>query len=881
MTIPVLTTKLYPPPLRDNHLQRTRLLEKLYLQNASCKLTLVSAPAGFGKTTLIRDWAHAQDRVLVWYQLDKSDSDPARFIAHLLMGIRQHASDFDLDLSDLLQGGILPPVHDIFTALINALASLDINLILVLDDYHLLESTYLNEGLSFFVEHQPPQLHLVIITREDPDLPLARLRAQGQVNEIRTAQLRFTFDEVMTFLDDRMGLSLDRQLIQHLDERTEGWIAGLQLAGLSLLGRDNISNRIQSLRGNDRYIMEYLTSEVLEGLDSDIQAFLLKTSILDQLSAPICNALLDIENSQSLLDHIDNANLFLVPMDNHREAYRYHHLFAELLRHQLEARYGVGEILALHQIASQYYQINGDMLSAIHHVLLVSDYERAADLLTDYRMTLLQTGEWFTMGRLVSQLPEALVQSRLALAVTRSWEMLASAQMNELVDYLSHITQRLDDPHLMSEVSILQGYVMLWQNKPHQAIEHSKHALENLTLDNDFLLSFAHNNLGFAYRAANQLSDALDVFREVDRRFGDRHDIVHLRVTVNAIANIHIMQGDLRQAKQVYESVLERYATSGFPQRMMGLLYIGLATIYYEWNELERAEQALIQAYAGWGKSELAKEVMHGHLHLAFVYQAQGRPDKARQEMQIARDLSKLIIEEVFSLYINAYQARLDLLQGRWTAVEAWANHLSLNVDNPQINDFTEYAYMTLARWWLKDNKSATLQQVQFILQPMLELADETERTALKAEASLLHAILAKTFGERALAIEYLITSLDAGQQFIRLYLNEADSIQDLLETIATRKDLPTAMVHHANNLLSAMPQTHAQTASTELIEPLTDRELDVLRELAEGNSNRQIAEKLYVSVGTVKTHARHIYEKLSVNNRTHAVARARELGIL
>jgi len=880
MTLSILTTKLYPPPLRADTIRRPRLTDTLASQTMR-QLTLVSAPAGFGKTTAVRDWLETQAIPLVWYQLDSSDSDPARFVSHLLAGIRDHQPDFGMGIDDLFRGQILPPADVVFTELINALVAMSTQLILVLDDYHHLDSDYINTGIRFLLDHQPPQFKLVMITREDPDFPLAKWRVQGTVTEIRAEQLRFTIDEIVAFLRDTMGLHLDRQLIRQLDERTEGWIAGLQLAGLSLVGRDDVDGAIHNLHGDNRYIMDYLTSEVLDGLDPDMQTFLLKTSILEQLSADVCDRLTGRDNSHIMLERIDTANLFLVPMDNRRQTYRYHHLFAGLLRHQLHIRFDEATIHDLHQTASTYYHEQGDRMSAIQHMLTIKDYDSAADLLSDYRVQLLQTGEWFTMGRLVRQLPQQIIHDRIDLAVAHAWEKLASAQMNDLVAYLEDINARLDDTHLSAEVAILHGYVMLWQNAPKQAIEHSQRALQTVDKDNDFLYSFTLNNLGFAYRANNQLDEALDVFREVDRRFGDRHDVVHLRVTVNAIANIHQMRGDLRQARQVYDATLERYISSGFPRRMMGLLYIGMGMIDYQRNDLDRAEQNIKQAFIGWGPNELAKEVMHGHLHLAFVYQAQGRPDKARHEMQQATDLGRQIIEQVFGMYISGYQARLDLLQGRYTAVEAWADHLQLDVENPVINDFTEYSYLTLVRWWLKDNKANTLQQVQFILQPLLELADETGRHALKAEASLLHAMLAQAFGERSIAIDYLITSLSAGTQFKRLYINEGETIRDLLTVIVARDDLPTALTQHAEDILSAIPQTTVSPESQPLVEPLTDRELDVLRELSAGKSNRQIADKLYVSVGTVKTHARHIYEKLAVNNRTHAVARARELGII
>ena len=879
MTLPIIATKLYSPSLREDRISRPRLLEQLQA-GISRKLTLVSAPAGFGKTTLISDWLNQQNTPFIWYQLDESDSDPVRFITHLLAGIRQHLPNFGIGIEGGFQGQALPPTASLFTELINAFSVEQEPLILVLDDYHQVENPYLDEGIEFLLDHQPASLHVVMITREDPNLSLARLRGRGMLTEIRASHLRFRSDEIEAFLKQTMHLSLDSASIKKLDSRTEGWIAGLQLAGLSLVGREDSAAVIDNFRGDDRYVVDYLMSEVLHQQEPATQEFLLKTSILESLSAAICDKLTNRSDSHLMLRQIDSANLFLVPLDNRRETYRYHHLFADLLRHQLKLQYGDDTLAQLHSQASQWYHEQGNALSAIHHVLQIQDYQQMADLLAHYRLMFLETGEWFIMGRLMRQLPQDIVASRPDLAMAQAWEMLSTTRMIDLEDYLAELIPRLDKPHLASEAAILQGYMMLWRNQPHEAIQHSQEALAQLGQANDFLQSFALNNLGFAYRAANQLTEALEVFQEVTRRFGDKQDIVHLRMTLTAVANIHEMRGDLTQAKHVYESALERYTTRGHSQRMLGLLNLGLGEIYYEWNELSLAEQHFKQAFVGWSSTELAKEVMEGHIHLAFVYQAQAKPQKAYEEMQSALDMGKALVDEGFHLYLNAYQARLNILQGRWTDVEAWATHLPLEIENPDINDFSQYAYLTVLRWWLKDNSSDTLQAIPSILQAMLSLADETGRDALKAEALLLNAMYAQILGESSQAVNQLIESLRVGNQFRRLYLNEGEVIQGLLKRIANRDDLPTAMIQHVAHLLSAMPAP-AKIAPSSLIEPLTEREQDVLDMLASGHSNQQIAEALFVSVGTVKTHARHIYEKLSVKSRTHAVARARELGIL
>lgn len=880
MTLAVLSTKLFAPLLRDDHVSRPRLIHVLR-EGSSRKLTMVSAPAGFGKTTLVIDWLKQQPTSFVWYQLDEADSDPARFMGHLCAGIRQHIPDFGMSIEGIFQGQVMPSPEALFTELINDIMIVQQPLTLVLDDYHRIDSTYINEGIRFLLQNQPATLHLVMITREDPDLPLASMRGQGTLTEIRASHLRFTSDESRTFLKETMQLSLSKASIQRLDERTEGWIAGLQLAGLSLAGRTDQSSVINNFRGDDRYVVDYLISEVLQQQDEHIQNFLLKTSILDTLESDICDELTGRDDSHLMLETIESANLFLIPLDNRRQTYRYHHLFADLLRHQLQVQYGDDALLQLHRQASDWYHQQENAIAAIHHAIQTQDNKHVADLISHYRLKFLTTGEWYTMGQLLKQLPGDILDSRPDLMVARAWEMLSSAQMHELVAYVDKILPHLDDPHLTAETAILKGYLMLWRNEPHQAIAHSKRALDNLELSDNFLRSFALNNLGFAYRAANMLDEAAQVFDDVERLFGADHDIVHLRITVNAQANIHSMRGDLRQAKQVFERALDRYANSPFSSRMLGLLYIGLGNIAYEWNELEEAEQHYQMAFAGWSRSELAKEVMHGYMHLAFVYQAQNKPDEAQQSLQSGWDMAKVIVDHAFNVYINAYQARLNLLQERWTEVAAWAKNLPLDTDNPQLNDFTEYSYLTLARWWLKDNKSETLQKVQFLLQPMIELADETGRDALKAEALLLQALLAQALDEQSLAIEYLTQSLTTGHQFKRLYINEGEPLRSLMAVLVERKNLPTALIQQVNDLLGAFPKAESTSAADKLVEPLTDRELDVLQHLAVGKSNRQIADELFVSVGTVKTHARHIYEKLSVNNRTHAVARARNLGLL
>jgi LuxR family maltose regulon positive regulatory protein len=432
----ILTTKLHVPPLRSGHVARPRLIAKLH-PGPDGRITLVSAPAGYGKTTLVVEWLAqgSTELKVAGLSLDEQDNDPARFLTHLIAAMRQVNQRLGEATLALLQAPQPPPPEALITALINDLASLPAPFILVLDDYHVIHEMGIHRQLGFLVEHQPPQVHLVIVTREDPPLPLARLRARGQMVGIRQEDLRFSLDECAAFLSQVMGLEVDASDVAALERRTEGWIAGLQLAGLSMQGRDDLPGYIEAFTGSSRYVLDYLIGEVLEQQPAEVQDFLLKTSILGRLAAGLCDAVVQRDDSQRILQTLDQSNLFVVPLDSSRSWYRYHHLFAELLSQRLRTTQAVSETEP-HRRASEWFAAEGLLPEAIHHALAAADWERAADLIGGESITMLRRGELSTLLGWLKALPDEAVYKRPELSRDCGWALTLTGQLDAAEPFL-------------------------------------------------------------------------------------------------------------------------------------------------------------------------------------------------------------------------------------------------------------------------------------------------------------------------------------------------------------------------------------------------------------------------------------------------------------
>src|SRR6266568_2259498 len=603
MPTPILATKLYIPRFRPHVVIRPRLIERLN-EGLHRKLTLIAAPAGFGKTTLVSAWVAGCDRQVAWLSLDEGDSDPTLFLTYLVAALRTIAPTIGVGVLGALQSPQPPPTETILTALLNEITTIPDNFVFVLDDYHVIEAKAIDHTLTFLVEHLPPQMHLVIVTREDPQLPLARLRARGQLTELRATDLRFTPSEAAGFLNQGMGLNLSTQDIARLSTRTEGWIAGLQLAAISMQGHQDATSFITSFTGSHHFVLDYLLEEVLGQQPESLQTFLLRTSILDRMSGSLCDAVLltPSGSGQATLEYIEHANLFLVPLDNERRWYRYHHLFADLLRQRLHQSFASSpgdegrDVAELHRRASQWYEDHGLSIEAFHHAAAAHDVERAERLIEGEGMPLQFRGAGAPVLKWLESLPTAVLDARPSLWVTYASALMMTGQHTAVEEKLQAAETALqgaepdDRPQdLVGRIASMRATVAVIQHDVETIITQSRRALEYLHPDNLPLRTATPWTLGYAYQLQGDRAAASRAYTEVistGKSFGD--SIYTIAATIN-LGQLQEADNQLSLATRTYRHVLQLAGDP--PQPIACEAYLGLARITYQWNDLDTAQQ--------------------------------------------------------------------------------------------------------------------------------------------------------------------------------------------------------------------------------------------------------------------------------------------------
>ena len=895
MPLPLISTKLHTPSVRHERVSRPRLLEQLSA-GLNCKLTLISAPAGFGKTTLLTEWVHQLDSAVAWLSLDEDDNDPARFWMYVVAAIQRANPEVGADaLAALRLSGTMNPagavsIESVLTSLLNQLAESSATLVLVLDDCHLVESPRVYDTLTFLLDHLPATVHLVLSTRVDPPLSLPRLRIRRELVEVREADLRFTVEEATAFLNRVMGLNISDIDVAALDARTEGWIAGLQMAALSLQGRDaeHVAGFIAAFAGSNRYVLDYLLEEVLYREPEEVQAFLLQTSILDRLSGPLCDAVCaaprkgaDIGDGQEMLEYLEARNLFLIPLDDRREWYRYHHLFAELLRSRLERR-GSATVVALHRRASNWYEENGLVTEAVEHALAANDLERAVRLIESNAFALMDHGELAIIVKWLSALPDDLLRSRPWLCVSFAWALMHSGQPAAVEPWLQGAEQASEgDRDIKGYVAAVRTYVAGSKGEVSLAIELAHQALDCLSSRHSTVRAFTAAILSSFYRfkgdfpaADRAIVEAITISRE------SGNDAMAVLASCN-LAGTLILQGQLHKAAGIFREMLQ-LAGEGSGQGVhrlpfAGLAATGLATVLREWNDLEASARF---AYQGielsrrWGQAEV---IIHGYIELARVLQARGDPEGAlnaiRQAKQTAHDLSSWAI-----ISMEATEARLRLRQGDLESASRWAQESGVSTKGEL--DFRRMTdYLTLARVLIAEERE---DQASSLLAQLLEMAEAAGAMGYTIEIAVLQAMACQARGARSKAVENLARALSLAEPegYVRVFVDQGPPMAELLRTAAARG----VTVDYAGRLLAAFEGVRpgvqpADSEPTALAEPLSERELEVLRLIVAGLSNKEIAEELYLAIGTVKKHINNIYGKLGVSRRAQAIRRAQESG--
>lgn len=931
MAVPLLRTKLYIPPTRPV-VSRARLVDRLNAGlQSGCKLTLLSAPAGFGKTTLLSEWV-GQARPpmsacrVAWFSLDEGDDDPGRFLTYLISALQTILPDIGEGVLDMLptlqphpsSASYLPRgVESVLIALVNEVATVmeaDAHMrcphVLMLDDYHLVSAQLIHGAVVFLLDHLPPGLHLIIAGRSDPPLPLARLRARGQLVELRADDLRFTPHEAAAFLNQMMGLGLSAGDVATLQERTEGWIAGLQLAALSLQGQDpdRVPTIVEAFSGGHRYVLDYLTEEVLPRQPEKVREFLLKTAILDQLSGPLCEAVTGQGGAQSILEGLEAANLFLAPLDNERRWYRYHHLFAGFLRARLslEAAGLDCSVAELHSRAAGWYEENGWVTEAIDHALQAEDYERAARLIEGSARKLLLRSEMVTIMRWAEALPEASLRARPRLCLSYAWALVASGRLDAAEECLTLARTADDTGALRAEMAAIQATVTAFRGDSQRAAELARQALTDLPEDDAFLRGIVAANLGIPYMLEGEVVTAARTFAEAARMSQRAGNLLIAVLSLCQVAELQIVQGRLHQAAETYgEAEKLALGKDGRPLPMAGMVYAGIGEVLREWNDLAEAARYLEQAIEltrRWHTLEMG--TFDSYLVLARIRQAQGDTAAALeligQAEELAVKLDAMVLDDIF-VAIN--KARIWLAQGHLEAVIRWADTGGLlhapaepviwfegeKVSLPY--HLQELVAFILARTFTLQGQA---DQALAVLAPIHARAEELGRTRSVVEALILQALAFQAQARVIQAIGVLRRALALAEpgNLTRIFLDEGQPMAVLLCRI--RDAAPTNVTGYVNRLLGAfgspveregmrseaVPSVDDRRPSA-LVEPLGGRELEILQLIASGLSNREIATELFIALSTVKWHINNLYSKLGVHSRTQAVVRGQELDLL
>ncbi|MBI5824695.1 MAG: tetratricopeptide repeat protein [Chloroflexi bacterium] len=890
----LINTKINAPTLRRNLVSRKRLLALLLDGiKQGHKLTFISAPAGFGKTTLVSEWIASGEIPAAWIALDESDDNTSRFLTYLIAALQTLITGVGEGVLAALQSSQPSSAKELLTTLLNELSATEDDFILVLDDYHAIDSKDVDELLTFLVEHMPPSMHLVITTREDPALPLARLRARNQLTEIRTAELRFTENEAADFLNQIMGLDLSSEDVAALDKRTEGWVAGLQLAALSMQGKSNAVEFIRSFSGAHQFVLDYLLEEVLQKQSEAVQEFLLHTSILNRLNGSLCDALWQGEtlSAQTMLEQLERANLFVIPLDDERRWYRYHHLFRDLLRQRLSQKQNKEAISQLHVRASEWFEQSGEIGEAFHHALAAADFDRAATLLETNWLSMdesFQMGTWLGWA---NQLPLSVRRVRPVLLTQMGWSYADAGNATASESILQEAEACLQRPlekmlivekeqfsTLPARIAIAHAYNAQVEERFSDTLKFSEMAQDMAPSDDEFLQAQASAILSGTYWASGELHKAyafmsnwVDVTQQAD-------NFAFAVAASFAKADILISQGRLCDAIQVYQTALELAKTHGV-ESITAHHHLGLGLLYHEMGEDERAASHLQKSFELGRQTPIVDWAYRKNLAQAHLKEYEGDYDAALEALDEARRF--YVRTPIPNLRpVDAMKARIYLKQGQLMNAQTWARKSGLSLrDAPDY--LHEFERVTLARIALTE-VNVNFSDVVSSLERHLKLAETQNRLASQIEILIVLSLAFHAKGEQSNALNSLEQALKLAEPegYLRLFVNESKTMAELLFRFNNGY-----LQQYSKKILAVLaPQKdipHSSFIIQPLIDPLSERELEVLQLIAQGLSNQELTRKLFVTLSTVKGHNLRIFAKLQAKSRTEAVARARELGLL
>jgi len=904
-----LKTKLIRPRERSSRMVRARLVERLD-GVFDVPLALVCAPAGYGKTTLLVDWAQNCRAPVAWLTLDEEDNDPVRFLAYLILAIQQVKPGLGKSAQMTLSIPEEKPLENSLRLLVNELAELGDPLVLVLDDYHRITSGEVHQLLAFLVEHLPPSFHIVLSSRTEPAIGLARLRGRSAVLELRAANLRFNAQEADDFLDQIMELDLPPERRSQIEAQTEGWAAGLQLAALSLRGGEARLSATTG-RSGQHYIFEYLADEVLGRLPEPVQRFLTRTAILEQVSGPLCDILVEPfppwTSGAECLDALEHANLFTQALDGEHSMYRYHALFADFLRERLKQR-EPEQIAGLHARAARWLAEQGSFEAACHHALISKDQALLIELIETHALELERWGELVVLARWINQLPEEVVQERPRICLSRAWVLLASLDVVKARFYLDLVDRHLPEEEpgaLRSEMLAARAFLAGISDQPDELHAYTQEAFSLLPSDQSFLSGLLKINLAFPCMLSGRLYEATQILEDGVTAGIQSNSAVIALLGMRLLGEAYVMNGRIYQAERTFEHALEYIEnTLGKNSPIRGVALMGLGEVYRQRNQLELADRCLtegLEKTMNW----MPAMGMDGFMWLSSLKQAMGQPVEAQVLLHQARQAGESDTFPILdSWFVGIAIVKLNIVQGYLEEGLRWARDTGLNLDTLEnlvelFADaplhFRQTALFCLSRLFLvlgrREGMPGALEKAARILVQALPISEAAGAVMNLLEGLLLSAQVEGALGHTGAAQDFLHRALDlaAPERSIRVFLDEGEPVRVLL---AERRGLvlPAEERAFVEELLAAFaqetgrPQPVSRTEThlpAVLVEPLSFREMEVLRCMAEGKSNQEIAADLVLSLNTIKKHVSAIMEKLQARNRMQAVLIARQSGLI
>lgn len=895
----MLLTKLHIPASGKNLVHRSRLFNKLD-EGLKRKLILVSAPAGFGKTSLLCYWIHQNKIPTGWYSLDKGDNDPVDFLSYIILGIQQIHKDIGTKVLELLRLPNKTNYEPIIGLLINELLTIEDDFLLVIDDYHLISNNEISKILAYLLEHSPGNMHIALLTRSDPSLPLARIRSQNQLIEIRLSDLSFSANDISVLFNKKLKINLSIDDALSLETKTEGWIAGLQLTALSLQDREDTSGFIQNLKGDNRYIMDYLIEEVLKIQSDDVKEFLLQTSLLEQISAPLCNSVLNRNDSQEVLEKLERNNMFVIPLDSSRKWFRYHHLFAELLTHNLQQRVEI-DITALHNRASEWYKGNAMPAMAIKHAIKAGDYKKGLLLLEEIVGEMWENGQHSAILNYGENLPDELIMEHPEFCLYYAWILTVSGDTNKAEPLLKSAEQiikhqienealpgelQIHAKKLLGKISVAFAYLYSVSGPTDNILAYCNTAMQTLGKEDLLWYSWAWFSNGNAKLALEDYMGSVeDLYKALEYGKGSGNVYLMSTITIRLSFVLHRM-GQYKKAFKISNDLLSILQDRGYSQitkldLTYASLYSTMAMMQFMWFDLDAAYENIKTAY------ELSNDIPNVQVRyiVLFAYSMvlKGREDLAGS-LEKVHEMDDLLLNHKItpqqrSTY-TAWKGYLLIELEEFEKAQALFNVNGQSLDQ-EITYSNEHSYVAYLNLLLKQYKT---KEAEVLLQKLYALAQAGKRMERLHELNIFYAVFHNIKGNLKEAVQCLIEAMsfaapnDIVMYFILYYKSIDDLLKETFKVLATSNtDVPKEFI---SKLKSAI-EKHIKLKNNATASDLSERELETLKLIAEEMTNQEVADKLFISLNTVKTHLKNINIKLNVDSRIKAVAKAKELGML